>query len=199
MRRHTRCGWPKVPRSRDAGTLSRLSESTQSLIDNLPQQNHNSALESSEGAISMKRVVISLLLLLFASCTLSWAQSRSDFPVVVKRVKLVGQSQEIPTTTIFTPKSTGLFRISLVGAETVAGHSGGEWQITVNWTGIVSRDVIGFGLNTSATLESGAASPPVTLRAGKPVKLRVGAIGDVTGAVYDIFIVIERLTKIPSF
>jgi hypothetical protein len=146
----------------------------------------------------MKRVV-SLLLLLVALCGLSFAQGRSDFPVVVARVKLVGQTQAIPPTTIFTPKSTGLFKISMVVVETVAGHSGGYWDIGLVWTGIVEPDSIGGTLGTASVHEGNLESLPSTLLAGKPVTLRVDAHDDVRDARYDIFIVIERLTKIPSF
>jgi hypothetical protein len=54
----------------------------------------------------MKRLVI-LTLLLVISCTVLLAQGH-DLPGVVARVKLTGQTQAIPPTLVFTPKSTGI-------------------------------------------------------------------------------------------
>ena len=145
----------------------------------------------------MKRLTISVLLLLLTSCLTSVAQSRSDFPVVVKRFKLTGQTQRIPTTTIFTPRATGMFRVSLVGVETVAANNG-AWDIFVDWKGLVSVASTSVHLRT-LLLNEVATSATFTAVAGTPIHVSSFKVQKVGGSSYDVFIVIERLTKISSF
>jgi hypothetical protein len=83
-----------------------------------------------------------LLLLLAASCFGQRAISINHggnpalpYPRVVATVALTDQTAEIPTTTLFTPQSDGLYRISSYGVVT-APNSGpnGLWEVQLNWT-----------------------------------------------------------------
>jgi hypothetical protein len=57
------------------------------------------------------------------------------YPRVVAQVVLKGQTAAIPTTTIFTPKSDGLYRISAYGVTTVpAPGNNGAWEVNFGWT-----------------------------------------------------------------
>src|SRR5437660_10834518 len=56
-------------------------------------------------------------------------------PVIVARGKLVNQTASIPTTTIFTPTQTGLYRLSVYGTMTTTNPSSQSgWLINLFWT-----------------------------------------------------------------
>lgn len=149
----------------------------------------------------MKRVTLSLLLLLIVACNMSQAQSQRDLPVVVARLKLTGQTQTIPMTKIFTPKSTGMFRASVVLAETVA-QGNDRWTGALMWTDVAADEQSEFfsvQTNFVHTELSSHLMTPFLAKAGTPLKFFVNSEGGTNAGTYDLFIVIERLTKIPTF
>jgi hypothetical protein len=54
-------------------------------------------------------------------------------PAVVATIALYNQTANIPTTTLFTPATNGLYRFTAYMAETVAGGTGGIWSLEVYW------------------------------------------------------------------
>lgn len=109
-------------------------------------------------------------------------------PRIVAQVALTNQTQPIPLTTIFTPKSDGLFRISAyMNSPTSCGC---EWVLAFFWTDETQRQ-------TSGSIgESGGnsfASPVIVVRdlAGQPVSAYVNASPG--GSSYDLHITVERL------
>src|SRR5258706_8586080 len=50
-------------------------------------------------------------------------------PPIVARGKLLNQTAPIPTTTIFTPTQTGLYRLSVYGTVTTSTCSGSYWSL----------------------------------------------------------------------
>jgi hypothetical protein len=151
----------------------------------------------------MKRAIVSLLLLLFVLCTLSLGQdpgsAAKNLPQIVGRFKRTRQTDPIQGTVVFTPKSTGLFRISGNLLITTPGGSG-RWILNFSWTGS-RREALDIATRPSNDVGSPEVSGPWVFpaQAGQPVKISVKSDGDVGGSVYDAFYVIERLTKIPSF
>jgi hypothetical protein len=156
----------------------------------------------------MKRVLISLLLTLIILSGLSAAQSLSkDGPVeglprIVARMKLTNQSGFVPPTVIFTPKTSGLFRASMVivvkkrKTEFYLGWLDG----IIEYSDVIRDTVRGASANTQYLGSSGEDfTMTFAAKGGKPFKFYTMSQFDITGAVYDVFLVIERLTKIPSF
>jgi hypothetical protein len=59
----------------------------------------------------------------------------STSPLIVARGKLLNRSGAIPTTTIFTPAQTGLYRLSVYATVTQSDpNNGGSYGYSVNWT-----------------------------------------------------------------
>jgi len=56
-------------------------------------------------------------------------------PAIVARGKLVNQTTPIPTTTIFTPTQTGLYRISVYATVAISDPSSqSSWNYDLGWT-----------------------------------------------------------------
>ena len=56
-------------------------------------------------------------------------------PAIVAKRKLLNQTKKIPTTTLYTPKQTGLFRLSIYGIILSNDQNeGGTWYVNVGWT-----------------------------------------------------------------
>jgi hypothetical protein len=120
-------------------------------------------------------------------------------PVIVARAKLVNQTAPIPTTTIFTPTQTGLFRFSAYTTQTmpVSGDSR-YWSINLYWT-----DDAGPQLNTQLIQcvcggfgSVGWPSGTVGIfeaTAGQPVSYSVSLPSGTDGGTYSLYYTIERL------
>lgn len=122
----------------------------------------------------------------------STGKAKPTFPQVVATFQRIGHARGI-STTIYTPKSWGTFRISAVMLLTVANGGGGYWQGDIMTTdGSVGVDVGGLFFDTLKPLTS-QTEQPVRLKPGKPVILTVIPGGDTTGSKYNIFVVVEQL------
>src|SRR6516225_4402115 len=55
-------------------------------------------------------------------------------PKVIARVNLKNQTSTIPTTTVFTPTQSGLYRASAYMTMTTPGSGTGTWDVEFNWT-----------------------------------------------------------------
>jgi hypothetical protein len=144
----------------------------------------------------MKRAMVCLLLLLLVSCRISFAQ-RNDFPVVVARVKLTGQTEPIQRTLVFTPKSTGMFRVTAALTETIPANSD-RWNARLTWSDVTGYEATIASVDTRDVLTD-ARAIPFLAKAGTPVRFSVDSEFGTNVGTYDLFIVIERLTKIPGF
>jgi hypothetical protein len=125
-------------------------------------------------------------------------------PVIVARVALLGQTATIPTTTLFTPKVSGLFRISAYLAMTTQGTTGGVWTFQVGWT-----DEAGAEAPTEVPLyvtdnqrppnafawgQNISGEQTVILRAIANTPVTYTVFGDASaGGAYEVFITAERL------
>jgi hypothetical protein len=126
-------------------------------------------------------------------------------PTIVKKVALTNQTGPIPTTTIFTPGTSGLFRVSVYMTQAVAGNSPDYWTVDLGW----SDDA---GKEAAATVSSSVGQVPpmawgfvsgsfqpgsvVTVegRAGQPLTFDVtdaGGFGN--DGSYSLYITVERL------
>lgn len=120
-------------------------------------------------------------------------------PVVVAKVALTNQMQPIPTTTIFTPAYTGLFRISPYWATAVNGPN--SWELNMNWTddfGQQSAELMSmYGQDGSPTFGKDANLGELTVGsftfravAGQPVTFNVAGG---SGGPYALFLLVERM------
>lgn len=118
-------------------------------------------------------------------------------PQIVARVNLTGQTNPIPTTTIFTPPVDGLFRISGVMVTTVAnGDSSGTWGLGVNWSPDPGPQTLCCVIGTNTRFVGGGGSvETITIRsdAGIPVTYFVQSTGNTQGTTYEVFFTVERL------
>jgi hypothetical protein len=127
-------------------------------------------------------------------------------PVIVAKISLTNQTQQIPTTTLFTPTTSGLYRVSIYFSMTKPVTQL-EWDTSLyftdeagaeNMTGGASVARLNYSLNAIpptawATTTSGDPVAPVTFRAiaGTPVSYSVS--GPASGDTYELFLVAERL------
>jgi hypothetical protein len=132
-------------------------------------------------------------------------------PAIVKKVILANQTAPIPTTTIFTPASNGLFRLSVYITQVVPAEKQGSqsnWQYQFNWT-----DDAGPESPLAPLMWVGSAQTPpkawgvpyysespgtVTVFeaiAGQPVSFSVNLVdpAGVGGGTYSLYFVVERL------
>jgi hypothetical protein len=125
-------------------------------------------------------------------------------PVILARVSLTNQTAVIPTTTIFTPAQSGVYRVSTYLAQTANLQTGlGTWYLEFNWT-----DEAGAEQATPIFVVDRQAAPQAygstqagdlvnnfTFRAiaGQPVSYSVTDLGSGAAGTYELFIVLERL------
>jgi hypothetical protein len=124
-------------------------------------------------------------------------------PVVVARGKVVNRNTVVPTTAIFTPKQTGLYRLSVYGTiTTVDINSMSSWYYNFGWTDdagaqIATEMLIGSG-NTFGTFAgfdfvAGGASYPFEAKAGTAVTYSIVQNGPPDGSVYSLYYTVEQL------
>jgi len=103
-------------------------------------------------------------------------------PVIVAEGKLLNQTTPIPTTTIFTPPQTGLYRLSVYSFVSTADSSSRlGWNYTLNWT----DDAGAESSNNILDVNSNAA-PPLAWAS-------VGAFGASPGCVATF----EAIARVP--
>jgi len=155
--------------------------------------------------------VAALLLAVFAFTSGSRSADASPTtaigPAIVAKGKLVNQTAPIPTTSLFTPTQSGLFRLSAYATITTPDpNSSSSWDYSFTWTddsglsqGGGERVLCACGNdNTPGTFTwQGVASFGTTLifqaKAGIPVTYTVTQDGPVDASVYAVYYTIERL------
>jgi hypothetical protein len=119
------------------------------------------------------------------------------YPVVVAKGKLLNQSIAIPTTTIFTPSETGLYRASVYMTMTQSVSTTSVWQFNLFWTddaGVESAPVVGVytnGTPPNASSFSDSFSPAFEAVAGQPVSFQT--VGQTNTGEYSLYYTIERI------
>ena len=132
-------------------------------------------------------------------------------PHVVATTTVINQTAAIPTTTIFTPQHSGLYRISSYMATTTPGTLDlGYWVLWLGWTDEAGAEIMAplelrgvvvapyaYGFTTSIGDANsfpgpgGGSSFVVRAIAGTPVTYAVTNGG--TNGTYEVFLVVERL------
>ena len=146
---------------------------------------------------------LAVAVLLLAALALAFAASNTPLvnfagPRVIARVNLTNQTAKIPTTTIFTPPQSGLYRASAYMMMTTP-VSGGDWVVLLSW-----NDEVGAENTFLAQLDTGAVPPQdyaeplgtpdctVVFRALAGIPVTYQVYGTPAGT-YSLFIVVERL------
>lgn len=117
---------------------------------------------------------------------------------IVRKFKLHSQTGPISTRKIFVPQVAGLYRVSTVMVLTQANGDttgAGYWVVIGSKQGqTTGAQSFWWGLAVGS-LDTGMASSVITLSsdADQPITFSTVASGNVTGAMYDAYIVIERL------
>jgi hypothetical protein len=151
------------------------------------------------------RKMLGLMFLLIGTCSLCFAQATTPttttgFPRVVAHVSLTGQSHGIPSTTVFTPTVSGLYRISAYMTLTVPQEQVGDWILGLGWNDDAGTE------STTLVEQPVSATPPFAYetnqnmntftfwaKTGIPVTYNVTVSGNPTGTQYELFFTIERL------
>jgi hypothetical protein len=147
----------------------------------------------------MRRATLSLLLFLGGLWSVSLGQRVPKFttPRIVATFERFGVTGAISPTTIYTPKSWGTFRISIVLVGTVAnGHQQSSYE-----GGILFTDGAGKNTPTASTVailptdvkRSGQVEFPIRAKPEKPIQLFVSANGHTSGTQYNVWVVVEQL------
>jgi hypothetical protein len=102
----------------------------------------------------MKRCLV--LLVFVIGMNVSGFAQCSAFPCVVATVTLTDQSKKIPVTSIYTPPTSGVFRVNAYMSATTGNNGGEYWQLTLQWA-----DEIGSqqGYTAAFTGSNNAATP----------------------------------------
>jgi hypothetical protein len=132
-------------------------------------------------------------------------------PLIVARGKLINQTITIPSTTIFSPTQTGLYRLSVYATLTTVGTVGAHWSVNVFWIDdssvpqsalsvLYGQDSIGgqftqlgnVGLLAQG-LFMGGSTTIIGDKAGQPISYSVTQDGGLDGTSYSLYYTLERL------
>lgn len=143
------------------------------------------------------RNAICCLVFLFGSWPSIFAQNAPKLttPRIVATFERLGLTAELPPTTIYTPKTWGTFRISIVMVGTLANGTNASWIGAIRFTdgsGPNGPDGFGAGLYT-VSRETAVSAFPIRAKAGKPLKFSVTSSGDTSGSKYNVWVVVEQL------
>jgi len=140
-----------------------------------------------------------LLLFLSASWASSLGQSAPKFttPRIVATFERLGLTHELPPTTLYTPKTWGTFRISMVMVGTVAnGASDSEWSTILQFADADNDnapcDLCGTHLPVDVP-RNASTEFPIRARPGQPITFSVVSFGDTSHTKYNVWVVVEQL------
>jgi hypothetical protein len=140
----------------------------------------------------MKRCLV--LLVFVIGMNVSGFAQCSAFPCVVATVTLTDQSKKIPVTSIYTPPTSGVFRVNAYMSATTGNNGGEYWQLTLQWA-----DEIGSqqGYTAAFTGSNNAATAAFVVRdlGGSSISYATtfNHQGGTEPLKYNVFIVIEQL------
>jgi hypothetical protein len=146
------------------------------------------------------RRTLCLLVVLFGLLSTSLGQTAPKFtsPRIVATFHRLGQTAEIPPTTIYTPRNWGTFRVSIVMVGTMDNQNyQSYWLGGLQFTDAAGENLPGFGRWAAAltTLNrvTSEAEFPIRAKAGMPLKFSVTSNGDTSGTKYNVWVVVEQL------
>lgn len=136
----------------------------------------------------------------------TFALAQGVSPQIVARAKLTHQTATIPTTTIYTPTQTGLYRLSIYATVSKSDpNSGSNWIVGVWYTddsgqqqplgGLLEGYNSVPGMFTIQNFLTSLGGPTVTFnaKAGTPVTYSVTENGPPDNSAYSLYYTLERL------
>jgi hypothetical protein len=157
-----------------------------------------------------KNLLIALLLAAFglAAARSTNTSSSPASPTIVATVSLPNQTAPLSSTVLFTPDTTGIFRVTTYMTEVVPlTHDGGYvWTYHLGWTDDAGKES-GNGSNglmvlltrqTPPSAWAGTPSPGLTsiveAVGGAPITFSMSKAGSVNGpSTYSLYITVEQL------
>jgi hypothetical protein len=146
----------------------------------------------------MKRIYLAIFLL----ASLPLAAQTLTSPLIVASGKLVGQTQAIAKTTLYTPSETGLFRVSFYICMTKPGSPNRQWAVSLTWTddaGLEANQLADVDMNTlppNAWAISYTPTPGFVFEAvaGQPISYAVvSSLGTGSKGTYSLYYTVEQL------
>jgi hypothetical protein len=149
-----------------------------------------------------KTIAVFVLAFVFSAAVLvPISSSQSDSPQteqyvhIVKRLRLTGQSNGVPPTTLFKPSVTGLYRIAEYGVTTTPDpSSSSSIEPEFYWFDGTANQGTSPGAfclgSTNCWLSS---STVIHAQAGQPVTYQLYLQGSPSSAVYSWFVTVEKL------
>lgn len=114
-------------------------------------------------------------------------------PNVVETLAMFNQTAGITSTTLWTPSTTGLYRVTLYIEESATSLS--EYTLELTWNDQAGSENFQASMGDTLGLEA-IAEKPVRFVAGQPVSYNVGVTGGFgTPPQYEFVIAIEQLTS----
>src|SRR5260370_34567475 len=119
-------------------------------------------------------------------------------PVIVARAKLVNQTAPIPTTTIFTPTQTGLYRLSVYATVTTTDPSSQSyWNFNAGWTDDAKPVSVNTILYTTGNVSgpfdylgvliAGGTEIPFEAKAGTPITYSISQDNGPDNSAYSLY------------
>jgi len=148
----------------------------------------------------MRKATCCLLVVLFGSWSSSLGQSAPKFstPRIVATFERLRQTGEIPSTTIYTPKHWGTFRVSTVMVGIVGnGQQYSYWDSAIQFIDGAGKNPPTYypfvtELNTNAQ-QTTYGEYIIRANAGKPITFSVKSFGVTEGSKYNVWVVVEQL------
>ena len=125
-------------------------------------------------------------------------------PAIVAKGKLVNQTAPIPTTTIFTPTQTGLYRLSVYATVTTTDPSSQSyWNFNAGWTDDAKAESVTTILYSTgnvlgpfdyaSVLIVGGTVAPFEAKAGTAITYSITQGGPPDNSAYSLYYTLERL------
>lgn len=125
------------------------------------------------------------------------AATAHSHPQIVTSVALSNQTNEIPTTTLFTPQQTGLYRVVAYLTATHPGDGQNVWGLQIQWSDDAGIEQSCLpNLNNAATPPFAYVTPSISAFeavAGVPVTYSVFSSGQPVSGAYSLYLTVERL------
>lgn len=124
---------------------------------------------------------------------IEWTGSGLGSPVIVGTVSLTGQTSNIASTTIYTPATAGLYRLSVYALTTTAG-SAGVLDVSFNWTDDEQAQSSLMIDDLDLAVDKTAGSNSIFIRStASAIQYSTTITGGSGSPAYSLFIVAEKL------
>jgi hypothetical protein len=128
-----------------------------------------------------------------AQTTSKNSSQNPGFPRVVARLNLLNRTKEVGPATLYTPNSSGVFRVSIVMTVTVGNGVPGTWNSALFYVPLTGLNQQSFSCSISSAqpFSDGIQAP---FSAAKDNPITVSITGSwISGSQYNAYIILEQL------